>query len=162
MMWRQDCWRSWTLQGLYLCLYGGQCCIRHAPCISDPPKRKEAYEADYLFPFFTNLLPEGANRKVICREQRIDDKDFFGMLMPTVGTDMIGSVNFHEVENGWERFGAQIGLVDARIKRVLDKYMVIPELTTKLVGNSFLNDKMKRKYLRIVDERVKRFVRKSE
>lgn len=26
----------------------------------------------------------------------------------------------------------------------------------------YLNDKMKRKYLRIVDERVKRFVRKSE
>ena len=64
------------------------------------PKRKEAYEAEYLFPFFTNLLPEGANRKVICREQRIDDKDFFGMLMATVGTDMIGSVNFKEVENG--------------------------------------------------------------
>ena len=33
------------------------------------------------------------------REQRIDDKDFFGMLMATVGTDMIGSVNFKEVEN---------------------------------------------------------------
>lgn len=26
------------------------------------PKRKEAYEAEFLFPFFTNLLPEGANR----------------------------------------------------------------------------------------------------
>ena len=63
------------------------------------PKRKDAYEAEYLFPFFTNLLPEGANRKVVCREQRIDDKDFFGMLMATVGTDMIGSVNFKEVEN---------------------------------------------------------------
>jgi serine/threonine-protein kinase HipA len=64
------------------------------------PKRKEAYESECLFPFFTNLLPEGANRKVICREKRIDDKDFFGMLMATVGTDMIGSVNFREVENG--------------------------------------------------------------
>ena len=31
-----------------------------------------------------------------------------------------------------------------------------------LVNNSFLNDKMKRKYLRIVDERTKRFIRKSE
>jgi serine/threonine-protein kinase HipA len=53
-------------------------------------------------------------------------------------------------------------LADARIKRVLDKYMQVPELTTKLVGNSFLNDKMKRTYLRIVDERVKRFIRDSE
>jgi serine/threonine-protein kinase HipA len=63
------------------------------------PKRHEAYEAESLFPFFTNLLPEGANRKVICREKRIDDNDFFGMLMATVGTDMIGSVNFREVEH---------------------------------------------------------------
>ena len=63
------------------------------------PKRIEPYVADYLFPAFTNKLPEGANRKVICREQRIDDKDFFGMLMATVGTDMIGSVNFREVED---------------------------------------------------------------
>ena len=36
------------------------------------------------------------------------------------------------------------------------------EQTAKLVGNSFLNDKMKRNYLRIIDERVKRFIRKSE
>ena len=50
-------------------------------------------------PKVTNKRPEGANRKVICREQRIDDKDFFGMLMATVGTDMIGSVNFREVED---------------------------------------------------------------
>ena len=58
------------------------------------PKRSDVYESDNLFPFFTNLLPEGANRKVICRELRIDGNDFFGMLMATVGTDMIGSVNF--------------------------------------------------------------------
>ena len=45
------------------------------------------------------------------------------------------------------------------MKRVLDKYMAVPEGAVKLVGNSYLNDKMKRKYLRIVDERVKRFVR---
>ena len=68
----------------------------------------------------------------------------------------------HPCRLDFERFGAQIGLTNARIKRVLDKYMLVPELTTKLVGNSFLNDKMKRKYLRIVDERIKRFVRKSE
>ena len=28
-------------------------------------KRKESYRASKLFPFFTNMLPEGANRKVI-------------------------------------------------------------------------------------------------
>lgn len=62
----------------------------------------------------------------------------------------------------FERFGIKIGLTDVRVKRVLDKYMTVPALTKKLVGNCFLNDKMKRNYLRIVDERVKRFIRKSE
>ena len=68
----------------------------------------------------------------------------------------------HPCRLDFERFGAKIGLTDARVKRVLDKYVAVPEGTVRLVGNSYLNDKMKRKYLRIVDERVKRFVRKSE
>ena len=58
------------------------------------PKRTDVYEAEHLFPFFTNLLPEGANRKVVCREKRIDDKDFFGMLMATVGT--VWTEAFHQ------------------------------------------------------------------
>lgn len=79
----------------YTFVYTEEYAVSDMPPVSlTLPKRKEAYESEFLFPFFTNLLPEGANRKVVCREQRIDDKDFFGMLMATVGTDMIGSVNF--------------------------------------------------------------------
>ncbi|MBR1792387.1 MAG: HipA N-terminal domain-containing protein [Bacteroidales bacterium] len=63
------------------------------------PKRREPYVSENLFPFFTNLLPEGANRKVICRELKIDERDFFGMLMATVGTDIIGAVNFKNVSD---------------------------------------------------------------
>lgn len=37
------------------------------PISATLPKRSEPYRSDYLFPFFSNLLPEGANRKVICR-----------------------------------------------------------------------------------------------
>ena len=29
------------------------------------PKRNEPYEDKHMFPFFTNMIPEGANRKVI-------------------------------------------------------------------------------------------------
>ena len=68
----------------------------------------------------------------------------------------------HPCRLDFERFGIKIGLADTRIKRVLDKYMVVPEQTILLVERSFLNDKMKMKYLRIVDERVKRFIRESE
>lgn len=82
----------------YTFAYSADYVISDLPPVSlSLPKRAETYEAENLFPFFTNLLPEGANRKVICREKRIDEKDFFGMLMATVGTDMIGSVNFREV-----------------------------------------------------------------
>ena len=62
------------------------------------PKREEPYESEHLFPFFTNLLPEGANRKAVCRHAHLDEDDFFGMLMATVGTDMIGAVNFRRIE----------------------------------------------------------------
>lgn len=83
----------------YTFSYNAEYAASNLPPVSlSLPKRIEPYEAENLFPFFTNLLPEGANRKVICREKRIDDNDFFGMLMATVGTDMIGSVNFREVE----------------------------------------------------------------
>ena len=37
-------------------------------------------------------------RKVVCRIDRIDEHDFFGMLMATVDTDIIGAVNFKYVE----------------------------------------------------------------
>lgn len=62
------------------------------------PKREEAYESDLLFPVFSNMLPEGANRKVICRSLRIDERDFFGMLMAMADKDFIGAVNVRTVE----------------------------------------------------------------
>ena len=62
----------------------------------------------------------------------------------------------------FERFGEQIGLVASRANRILDKYMHIPESTDSLVERSFLNEKMKRYYLRIVKERIERFIRVSD
>ena len=44
------------------------------------------------FPFFTNMLPEGANRRGICRSLRIDENDFFGLLIAMADKDFIGAV----------------------------------------------------------------------
>ncbi len=88
-----------------------------------------------------------------------DDFGLDGGLSPEIEKSDVMDRTGHPCRLDFERFGIKIGLTDARIKRVLEKYMAVPELTTKLVSNSFLNDKMKRKYLRIVDERVKRFTR---
>ena len=43
-------------------------------------------------PFFTNMLPEGANRRGICRSLRIDENDFFGLLIAMADKDFIGAV----------------------------------------------------------------------
>lgn len=65
----------------------------------DPPvsvslsKRNPVYESSSLFPFFANMLPEGANRKVICRNLRIDEEDLFGILVAMSGKDFIGGVH---------------------------------------------------------------------
>ena len=65
-----------------------------APSISVTlSKRKDSYESSTLFPFFANLLPEGANRKVICRTLRIDEHDLFGILSAMAGKDFIGGVH---------------------------------------------------------------------
>ena len=56
-------------------------------------KRNTSYESASLFPFFANMLPEGANRKVICRTLRIDEHDLFGILTAMAGKDFIGGVH---------------------------------------------------------------------
>ncbi len=77
--------------------YTAQYLASDAPEISVTlPKRPGAYESEYLFPFFTNMLPEGANRKVICRALHIDENDFFGLLSAMAGKDFIGAVNIRE------------------------------------------------------------------
>lgn len=57
------------------------------------PKRSESYKSELLFPFFVNMLPEGTNRKVICRSFRIDEEDFFGLLTVMANQDFIGAVS---------------------------------------------------------------------
>ena len=61
------------------------------------PKRTEPYKSEYLFPFFANIIPEGANRRVICRALRIDENDLFGILTAMADKDFIGAVGVRKV-----------------------------------------------------------------
>ena len=54
------------------------------------PKNQKTYFADRIFPVFTNMLPEGANRRALCRARKVDEDDFFGMLEMICGMDTIG------------------------------------------------------------------------
>lgn len=56
------------------------------------PKRKEPFVADELFPFFYNMLSEGANKASQCRTLKIDENDAFGLLLATADNDTIGAI----------------------------------------------------------------------
>lgn len=65
----------------------------HTPPVAlSLPKRSESYRANKIFPFFTNLLPEGSNRKAMCKINKVDESDFFGMLVMICGMDCIGNI----------------------------------------------------------------------
>ena len=56
------------------------------------PKTQQEYHSDILFPFFFNMLSEGANRKLQSRLLKIDEEDNFGLLMATAQCDTIGAI----------------------------------------------------------------------
>lgn len=69
------------------------------PISATLPKQSTAYKSEHLFPFFSNMLPEGANRRVICRTLKIDENDFFGLLDAMADKDFIGAVNVRRIKN---------------------------------------------------------------
>jgi HipA-like protein len=56
------------------------------------PKSQQEYQANHLFPFFFNMLSEGANRKLQSRALKIDEEDDFGLLAATACYDTIGAI----------------------------------------------------------------------
>ena len=68
----------------------------------------------------------------------------------------------HPCRKDFERFGELIGLRPKRIEKLLDRYLAMPVLTEGLVSRSFLPEKYRRMYLRIVKERLARFARLSD
>lgn len=65
----------------------------------------------------------------------------------------------HPCHVDFERFGYKIGLMKSRVEKILAKYSCFPGEALRLVDRSFLSDKLKRSYIRIVNERINRFNR---
>ena len=91
-----------------------------------------------------------------------DDLGLNGGLSLTLEKSDVYERTGHPCRLDFERFGALIGLKKKRIEMILDSFSVLPDEVEHLVNNSFLNDKLRRTYLRIVKERILRFNRKSE
>lgn len=62
------------------------------------PKKEQEFHSEFLFPFFYNMLPEGSNKQVVCKYNRIDRDDYFGLLMITAKNDSIGAVRVIKTE----------------------------------------------------------------
>lgn len=68
----------------------------------------------------------------------------------------------HPCREDFANFGRLIGIVPTRIERILSQFDDIPELTRTLVQNSYLlDDSLKRKYMRIVQERHAWYIRRG-
>lgn len=63
-----------------------------APISLTLSKTQKEHRSEVLFPFFYNMLSEGANRKLQSMLWRIDENDSFALLMATAQYDTIGAV----------------------------------------------------------------------
>jgi serine/threonine-protein kinase HipA len=63
------------------------------------PKAEKTFFSSYLFPFFYNMLPEGSNKQIVCKLNRIDHDDHFGILMVSAKYDSVGAVTIVKIEN---------------------------------------------------------------
>ena len=72
--------------------YGG------APVCLAMPVREEPYRSDHLFPYFFNMLSEGANRETQSQLLHIDENDDFGILLATAQEDTIGAVTVKPID----------------------------------------------------------------
>lgn len=68
----------------------------------------------------------------------------------------------HPCRQDFEWFGNKAGIVGSRASRILDKYTTMPDSVTEMVTGSLLTKKLQRNYLRIVKERISRFVREDK
>jgi serine/threonine-protein kinase HipA len=62
------------------------------------PRKQQEYHSKYLFPFFYNMLPEGSNKQVVCKLNRLDLDDYFGLLLTTAKNDNIGAIRVVKID----------------------------------------------------------------
>ncbi|MCQ2336094.1 MAG: HipA N-terminal domain-containing protein [Paludibacteraceae bacterium] len=80
---------------MYKFKYDATYLLTSLPAISVAfPKKEGEYIEKSLFPLFQNMLPEGANRRAVCRLNKIDENDMFGLLMSFANKDVIGDITF--------------------------------------------------------------------
>ncbi|MDD3375250.1 MAG: HipA N-terminal domain-containing protein [Candidatus Omnitrophica bacterium] len=86
----------------YIFQYDFEFLKKNIPIAVSLPPRAEPYQSKELFPFFKGLLPEGWYLDIVSATQKIDSKDYFGLLIGTASADTAGSVTIQKVDTGHE------------------------------------------------------------
>lgn len=94
----------------------------------------------------------------------VDSNDFGldGGLSPDIERSDVFERTGHPCRLDFERFAAKIGVADKRASMILDRFMSLTDAALQLINRSFLAEKAKRNYRRIVSERISRFSRPSK
>ncbi|CAM3390845.1 HipA N-terminal domain-containing protein [Empedobacter stercoris] len=61
------------------------------------PKSQIEFKSQALFPFFYHLLPEGVNKRMICKTYKIEEDDAFGILLQASKVDTVGAVTIERM-----------------------------------------------------------------
>ena len=88
-----------------------------------------------------------------------DDFALKGGLSPDIEPSDAMLRTGHLCRTDFERFADRIALPDKRAARVLDSFSTIHPEVYDLIDRSFLNDKMKRLYKRVIEQRQQWFIR---
>ncbi len=63
------------------------------------PKSQREYRSEYLFPFFCNMVAEGANLAIQGSYLNIDERDILSLLGATAEYDTIGAITVKLMDN---------------------------------------------------------------
>jgi len=88
-----------------------------------------------------------------------DDLGLYGGFAPDFEKSEAYERTGHPCSSDFINFGSMIGLNSQRVITIVNEFRQLPQLTEDLVSRSFLNEKMRRSYLRVVRERIARFNR---
>ena len=94
----------------------------------------------------------------------IDDNDFAleGGLFPTEYYSDIYKKNGHPCQDDFKTFGELLEIPVSRISKIINEILIKQPFVYELVKNSYLDNRMKRMYIRSYEERLKRFKRTSK
>lgn len=86
-----------------------------------------------------------------------------GGLSPDIEPSDVYERTLHPCRLDFFRFGTHIGISEKRTNKILDEFMEFQPKVDELIANSLFNDdRVRRYYKRIIEERRLRFIRKSE